>query len=150
MVRADAKVWVKDGFAFGFTSSFRMGNLLRYRFKAPYHMPDKDVMEYLVVDFVDALRGCLKDGGFATKDCEQEIGGTFLLGYKGRLFRICEDYQVGETVTGYDACGSGEEIARGALYATKTLDPQDRIRLALEAAEANQAFVCAPFNTVEV
>lgn len=149
-VRRDLKVCVKGEFAFGFTTSFRMGQLIQYAFEPPKRHPEKDLMAYMVTDFVDALRNCLKAGGFARKDCETEQGGSFLVGHAGRLFAIHGDYQVAEPANGYDAVGCGEGFAKGALFATAKHTPADRIATALAAAEAHSAGVRGPFHTVDV
>lgn len=148
-VRADAKVFHNGPFLFGFTSSFRMGQLLRYAFKPPKHDSDLSDYEYLVTTFVDALRECLKAGGWARKENEQEGAGTFLLGYRGHLYRIEGDYQVGEGADSYGACGCGQSVALGAMYASEGQEPKRRIKTALAAAERFSAGVRGPF-VVEV
>lgn len=149
-VRADSKVFTKGEFAFGFTSSFRMGQLIRYAFTPPKRHADQDVMEYMVVDFIDSLREALKKGGFATTHDGAEAAGTFLVGYEGRLFVVESDYQVGESSIGFDAVGCGAQIALGALHATKELPAEDRIEMALKASEYFSAGVRGPFKTVGV
>lgn len=148
-VRADAKVFRNGPFLFGFTSSFRMGQLLRYAFIPPKHDSDLDDYQYLVTAFVNAARQCLKDGGFASKSNETESGGTFLLGYRGHLYRIEGDYQVGEAADGFNACGYGYNVALGALHATEGEDAEKRVRKSLKAAERFSAGVRGPF-VVEV
>lgn len=148
-VRADAKVFRNGPFLFGFTSSFRMGQLLRYAFTPPKHDSDLSDHQYLVTTFIDAVRQCLKDGGYASKENETEQGGTFLLGYRGHLYKIDSDYQVGESADGFDACGCGIEIAQGALYASEGQDAEKRAKMALRAAERFSAGVRGPF-VVEV
>lgn len=146
VVRSDSKVFRNGPCLFGFTSSFRMGQLLRYSLHVPNRHPDIDVMKWLCSDFINAVRSCLKDGGFASKNSETEQGGHFLLGYQGRLFHIGGDYQVGESAEPYEAVGCGEAFALGAMYASKGIsDPESRITLALEAAQANSAGVRGPF-----
>ncbi|HEV7935246.1 MAG TPA: hypothetical protein VGP70_23410 [Actinomadura sp.] len=147
-VRADAKVFTTGPFAMGFTTSFRMGQLLRYALKAPE--PNGDLERFMVTEFVDAVRDCLKEGGWATKDSEREEGGTFLIGVHGRLFCVQSDYQVAEAADGFAAVGCGEDVALGALYATarSRMAPQKRIKLALEAAERFSAGVRGPFAYV--
>jgi ATP-dependent protease HslVU (ClpYQ) peptidase subunit len=144
-VRADSKVFFTGPFLMGFTSSFRMGQLLRYAFVPPPHQPDVDLYRYMTVDFINAVRDCLKTGGWAKKDGEKESGGVFLVGYRGHLFEIESDYQVGEAHDAYMAVGSGDSVALGALYATQKLPPLVRVRLALEAAERWNAGVRGPF-----
>jgi hypothetical protein len=95
--------------------------------------------------FVDAVRDCLDVGGYSRRQSNQESAGTFLVGYGNRLFRIDEDYQVAETLDGFDAIGSGSQVALGALYACQHLDPKERVFQALLAAERFNAAVRAPF-----
>lgn len=147
-IRKDQKVFANGDFVMGFTSSFRMGQILRYAFTPPKRHPDKDVMEFMVVEFVNALRDSLKAGGFAKKDSEVETAGVFLVGYAGRLFNIEDDYQVGESACGYHAVGCGDGYAKGVLFATEGQDPEARINMALRAAEAHSAGVRGPFHLV--
>ncbi len=130
----------------GFTTSFRMGQLLRYSLKPPRRHPDDDINQYMVVDFVNAVRGCLKAGGYASKEDEGESAGTFLVGYQGRLFKIESDYQVGIPEDGYAAVGSGQDIARGSLFATQGQEPRSRVLTALRSAERFNAGVRGPFH----
>lgn len=148
-VRKDPKVFVNRGFIMGFTSSFRMGQLLMHDFVPPApSMVEDDMFRFMVKEFVPAVRRCFKDGGYASKTNEVEQGGVFLVGFRGNLFSIYEDYQVGEYYRGYGAVGCGKNFANGALHATQTSrkSPEARVRLALEAAEAHSAGVRAPFT----
>jgi ATP-dependent protease HslVU (ClpYQ) peptidase subunit len=148
-VRADRKVFANGPFLIGFTSSFRMGQLLAHSFVPPKHHGEDDLMRFMVVDFVNALRDCLKHGGYAEKKDEVETCGTFLVGYSGRLFQIESDYQVGESIHGFDACGCGDSLALGSLFATQSLpDPKKRLHMALSAAETFSAGVRAPFHVI--
>lgn len=146
-IRADEKVFENGPMVFGFTTSFRMGQLLRYGLTVPRHHPDVDVMKYMCTSFIDAVRDTLKSGGWAANKDGAEKGGEFLVGYRGRLFHIGSDYQVGESVDGYAACGCGESYALGSLYCT-TGTPDARITSALEAAAYFSAGVAGPFVTV--
>lgn len=147
-VRTDEKVFRNGPMLFGFTSSFRMGQLLRYALIIPERHPKVDLNKYMVTTFNDAVRECLKTNGFATKDKEREEGGTFLVGFAGKLYTIYGDYQVGIALDGYDAIGCGDQVARGALYAGPftTLSGRARVELALQAAERFSAGVRGPFD----
>jgi hypothetical protein len=144
-VRGDQKVFRNGPMLFGFTTSFRMGQLLRYALKIPDHDPRIDTDTYMATTFVDAVRACLKSNGWASKKDECEQGGTFLVGYRGRLFCIESDYQVGVPLDSFHAVGCGDDIARGALFATEHLTGRERVELALRAAERHSAGVRAPF-----
>lgn len=145
-VRADTKVFRNGDMLIGFTNSFRMGQLLAYKLAPPQHERDQDVFRYMVVDFVDAVRACLKDGGYAQRSNDVESGGTFLVAYEGRLFSVQSDYQVGEAVRGYHAIGCGADYALGSLASTVGLPAEERVRKALECAELFSGGVRSPFN----
>lgn len=147
-VRSDKKVFKNGKFVFGFTSSFRMGQILQYSFKPPERRHGDDIMKFMVIDFIDALREAFKAGGIAKTDSGVESCGSFLVGYAGRLFTIDSDYQIGEAAIGYDAVGCGADVALGSMYSTESLAPQDRVLSALRAAERHSAGVRGPFNIV--
>ena len=148
-LRADQKVFRNGEFLIGFSGSFRSGQLLRYSFKPPTHKENQDIYEFMVVDFVDAMRACLKAGGLAKRENEVETtdNGWALIGYRGRLFCMCPDYQIGEALDPFDAIGCGSLICRGAMYAEadETI-PEDRVLTALKAAEHMNAGVRGPFH----
>lgn len=152
----DSKVFIKNKFIIGYTSSFRMGQLLRYKIKFPTQNKTQDIFTYMATNFVDALRKCYEDSGFLTKKDSSESGGSFLIGYKGRLFQIQEDFAILETICNYQACGCGKDIALGSLYSTDhehledCLLPSYRLELALQAAEQFSTSVRSPFNVLEM
>lgn len=144
-VRADSKVFRNGPYLFGFTTSFRMGQLIHHALTPP--KPKGPLERFMSTTFIDAIRACLKDGGWARRENDREEGGTFLVGVAGRLFVVYEDYQVGQAADGYAAVGCGDQVALGALYATAGagMPPRRRVRLALSAAERFSAGVRAPF-----
>lgn len=147
--RLDPKVFKRGPFVIGFTSSFRMGQILRHRLETPVHPEGMSDHEYMVTLFIDKVRGCLKDAGYAKRTNEVEEGGCFLVGYRGVLYQVESDYQVGIPAAPYEAVGCGDDLAKGAMYAQDpNLKPEHRIRVALEAAAKFSAGVGAPFHFV--
>lgn len=147
-VRADPKIYHNGKFMLGFTTSFRMGQLLGHAFEPPNRSLDVSIEKFMTTTFIDAVRKCLKDGGFARKDNETESGGTFLVAYQGRIFRIDSDYQVGESSHDFEAVGCGEDIALGVMHALEhhtTLKAEEMIKFALSSAEQFSAGVRGPF-----
>jgi ATP-dependent protease HslVU (ClpYQ) peptidase subunit len=144
-IRSDPKVFTNGPYVFGFTTSFRMGQLLHHAFNPP--RPEGDLDRFMATTFIDAARTCLKGGGWARKEAEQEQAGTFLVGAHGRLFTVDSDYQVAEPADHYAAVGCGDELALGALHATKHLDlrPRERLTAALSAADHHSAGVAGPY-----
>ena len=147
-IRTDEKVFGNGPFIMGFTSSFRMGQLLRYKFSPPAQTVHQGDMEYMVTSFVDACRTCFSQNGFGDKDATH--GGTFLVGYKGNLYTIEADHQVGQTMRPFNAVGCGSDLALGAMYATEGLDPEKRVNLALEAASTFSAGVAGPYVLIKL
>ena len=149
-IRADEKVFKNGPMIMGFTTSFRMGDLLRYSLTVP-EIPNRGLRRWMTTTFIDAVRQCLKDGGYAKKSDEVEKGGNFLVGVAGRLFEIDNDYQVADLAFGWGSVGSGYQIANGSLYTTGQvgeLSAKQRITLALNAAVEYSPFVRPPFRFV--
>lgn len=137
-VREDVKVFHNGPFIMGCTSSFRMIQLLQFKFKPPTHENGIDDMRFMVNNFIDAVKRCFSDGGYDK--------GIFLVGYKGKLYSVEEDFQIAKSSLPYESCGCGSRFAMGAMYANAHLKkPSDRIRNALEAAAEFSAGVGGPY-----
>lgn len=137
------KIYRVGEFLFGFTSSFRMGQLLGHKLEIP-KQEGGNIEHYMCTVFVDAIRECFRAGGFMTKNSDAEKGGEFLVGYRGRVFKICDDFLVIEARLPFDACGCGQDAALGSLYSS-TGNPEARLKLALKSAERFSAGVRGPF-----
>lgn len=152
-IRNDKKVFTNGDMIMGFTTSFRMGQLLEYKLKLPDHDPRVDDFKYLVTDFIDAVKKCFKDNDYAMVKNEVVLGGTWLVGYHSKLYAIHSDFQVASVEDGFDSCGCGEDIAKGAmtiLVDDKKLKPEAKITQALASAAHFSAGVSGPFNIVSV
>ena len=152
-VRKDMKVFhLKDvaNTVLGYTSSFRMGQLLMYAkgLIDPRDIRDKKLdHEYLVTEFIPNVQKLFETGGYSKNNNGEKRGGEFLFAHKDRLFKIEGDFQVGESVDNYDACGSGEMFALGSLHTTaeSSIAPIERVRMALQAATKFSVGVQPPF-----
>lgn len=148
-VRKDAKVFRVGAFVIGFTTSFRMGQLLRYSFDPPRPEIGACVERYMNTSFVDAVRKTFREGGFLTVKDSAESGGTFLVGLRGRLFMVAADFQVAESQHGFDAVGCGFPFALGSLHETVgNFDPPERVARSLRTAEKCSGGVRGPFTVV--
>ena len=149
---ADPKVFRKKNMVFGFTSSFRMGQILQYDFEVPSHHVEMKTNEYLVSVFIPRLISKFEETKWAKVDNNQIEGGTFLLGYNKKLFEVHEDFQVLEILDNYNSCGCGEDFAKGAFWmmdGNKKIKPQERVITALECAAAH-SLVKAPFHVIKL
>lgn len=149
-VRADRKVFRNGEMVFGIAGSFRVGNLLQHRLVVPKRDENVDLFKYMVTDFIDAVRKTMHDGGIMLKEDNLEsMEGDFLCAVGGRIFVVYGDMQVGENLEPYVCIGCGGPIAEGSMYSTakvKTMKPEARVKLALEAAEEHSGGVRAPFH----
>jgi ATP-dependent protease HslVU (ClpYQ) peptidase subunit len=151
--RVDEKVFVSSDFIMGFCGSYRVGQLLRYAFVPPDVPSRKDDMAYMVTDFVDALRVVQKDKGSLKKlDDEETHPASILVGWRGNLYAIEEDFDVGRPADDYYAIGAGAYLAFGSLHSTKGLveDPKQRLLMALEAASAYNAACRGPYTVLSL
>lgn len=143
------KVFRAGPFLIGYTTSFRMGQILQYHLSVRQQQDGETDERYMVVAFVEAARECLKDKGFTTINSNNEQAGSFLVGYKSSLYEVCSDFQVNQWVSGIATLGAGTEYALGAMVALDTLKPEERIKRALEITCQLCPTVCGPF-VVEV
>jgi len=146
------KVGRTSAMVFGFTTSWRMGQILQT-------MPDirkpseKSDIEFLITDWVDMIREHMAVAGFGQNESGREEAGAFLLGYNNNIYEIDPDYSVIEPLYNYVVTGSGVLSAYGSLATTevmKKVSAQDRILAALSAAEVHEHYVRRPFNIIGI
>lgn len=145
------KVSVVGEYLIGYTTSFRMGQILHYAMSTKKHNPKDDLFLHLVKVLIPEVRESLKAGGWLHIKENQESGGEFLLAHERRLFVVQTDFSVLEYEDDYVAVGCGEEWAVGALYALRgTKMPHKRmLTTALEAASRFSSCVRPPFQFVQ-
>ena len=150
-IRKDEKVFRKGKFVFGFTSSFRMGQLLRYNLIIPEKNKKISDEEYMTTLFIDAVRDCLKEGGYTEIDKQAEHGGKFIVGYNGEIYTIESDFQVGISTDNFASCGCGGLYADTTFYNLRKSikKPREKRREALKAAEYFSAGERGPFNIIQ-
>lgn len=148
--RWGAKVFKVGKFAFGYTTSFRMGQLLQYHWNPPKLKEDQDIAQYLYVDVLNSIKKLFSDDRFDQKGNE---GGTFIMAYSGMVFTIQEDYGMNE-VLDYASVGCGSDEAEAVLYAldkiASPLGSEERITLAIEAANARKVGVSKELDIIKV
>ncbi|MCP4593374.1 MAG: hypothetical protein GY842_21775 [bacterium] len=164
----EPKVFRVGSYVMGFTTSLRMGQILRYgvKFPDPPEAPkDDELLHFMVTEFVEAVREAFAAKGFAktarfaapgdpsVTEEGQERGGVFVVGVAGQIFEIRQDYHVGRPATPYTAIGQGALIALGALHALapfEDLSLRARATRALEASQEYCSAVRGPFHFVDL
>lgn len=146
------KVFRLGDFLIGYTTSFRMGQILHYHLEVRPQESEGDNLSYMVRVFIPAVRACLKEHGFSKIENNQEEGGFFLVGYRGRLYSIASDFQVNEMADGLDALGCGREYALGAMMAFESegIPPPERIFRSLAIAACFSGGVIGPFRVLQM
>jgi ATP-dependent protease HslVU (ClpYQ) peptidase subunit len=142
----DPKIFANGDLLIGYVGSVRVGQVLREAFDAP-RIGRESVRRYMVAVLVPAVRAVLlQEGCIDGWNADALAPGWLLVGARGRLFRMCGDFQIAEPYQGFDAIGSGGPYALGALHATSTTEPRARIRGALLTAETFTPNVRRPFT----
>jgi ATP-dependent protease HslVU (ClpYQ) peptidase subunit len=145
------KVFQVGEMLIGYTSSFRMGQLLQYHLDLPARLSNEDDMTWLVTRFIPAVRECFRQHGFLWVSSEREAGGEFLIGYRGKIFRVDSDFQVSQPRESFASIGCGEQYALAAMAAyeeTNQYEPVDRIEAALSIAEHFSPGVVGPYTII--
>lgn len=145
----DPKIFVKDSMVIGYAGSVRMGKVIKYDFTPP-KVDARNIDKYMNIDFVNALRECVERNSLKidSSGAERSDMADLIIGIKGRIFVLEDDWQVTEHTHEYVAIGSGSPYALGSLYSTPSEHPADRVRLALEAADQFSLSVCQPFDYI--
>lgn len=145
------KVFVKgEGeFGIGYCHSFRLGQIIEFWFTPP-PIPDgeKNLMRYMVMDFIPELKTVLADQDYPNHE-DEKTEWSLLVGVRGHIFTIESDWHVGFDDIPYAAIGAGSAYALGAIHAAEG-DSKWSLQKALEAAELFSPYVLGPFNFIEV
>jgi ATP-dependent protease HslVU (ClpYQ) peptidase subunit len=142
------KVFQVGPFLIGYTSSFRMGQILQYQ----VDFPEAEVYDekYMVTKFIEIVRLKFKELGYSRIDNNEEAGGNFLVCIPGKIYQIESDFQVNHYSDKFDAVGSGFTFALGAMEALDNLSPINRITKALEIASKFTSSVREPFTILSL
>lgn len=144
------KLWSHSGFVFGLTGSLREQQIIEHRVTIPALAEDADLLRWLCVDFVDAVREARKAASYEEKFAHgNETAPLLLIGHAGRLFDMDGDYQITER-SDFAVHGSGREPAYGSLHTSAKVwkSPRKRIEAALEAACEANAYCRPPFTVI--
>jgi len=153
--REDKKVFIKNNMIFGCTSSYRIINLLQYQLVIPDYHLDVSIDQYMYTDFIEEVIKLFKDKCFSTIDNNVISGGNFIVGFKGKLYEIDNDFQIAKPSDGFSCIGSGYQYAYGAMkalkkYEDKLLSTEDIIKEALGVSEYYNPFVRKPFTILNI
>lgn len=123
VVHTQPKVFVRGGVAFGYTTSYRFGQILEHNMQSPViPADDAEIYRWLVTVVIPDIRAILVVNGY----CDGKSGGTALLGIRDQLWELQDDFSVLRSRSGYSAVGSGNEYAKGSLATSLVKAPITR------------------------
>ena len=131
------KVFSRGGVVFGYTTSYRFGQLIEHIILDPVvPQQESDVYRWLITVLVPDMKKTMKDADW-------EKGGSCLIGVKNQLWELQDDWSVLRSCNGYTSVGSGYEYANGSMFTSVNsglLRPGNRddvvnaLRMAVRAA----------------
>lgn len=152
----EGKVFLNGKVLFGVCGLPKVINALRDVLDVPEQPKGVDDQKYVSKFLIPAIKECLWETGCSNQgDTEEDregefFEGSFLMGHKGKLYRVECNFQVITSSYGFDAVGSGQDIAIGSLHASKKeKDAKKRILEALESSSINNSGVRPPFLILE-
>ena len=117
-VMAGTKLFQRDGMLFGFAGSPRMAQIIEHLMDSPKRQeagqPDE---AYLIQSVIEPMREALKTFGYASIENSREAGANVMIGYRGHLYTIQDNYQLCRSAMQFTALGVGAPYALGALAA---------------------------------
>jgi len=132
------KVFRSGEFLIGICGSPRMISLLRFQLNVKTQLSEQSDLEYMNTTFIENVRGLFLNKGFvgSFQDGTQK-GGVFLVGYRGRIYRVADDFQILSLDGNIFGVGSGSEFALPAFSALDGLamKTKDKLRIAVLSAE---------------
>jgi len=147
---SESKVFRKGPLLIGYTSSFRMGQLLQHALEVPVLPAETDLDKWVAIDLMRAIRKAYKDNGWDKERDGEAQGGSFLVAIGGRCYEIQGDYSYLRNSNGEYAIGSGVHYALGSLRSTRgKMTSRKRILESLETAAEYVVSVSGPFDIVE-
>lgn len=131
----NSKVFKHSGMIFGYTTSFRFGQIIEVLLDNGTLSPPaltESVYKFLIKTFIPVLKKTLEEQGAEP--------GDLLIGVNSELWEIYSDYSALRTESGYSSIGSGSFFALGCLFSSlnsgtvSTQNAKEIIELSIQAA----------------
>jgi ATP-dependent protease HslVU (ClpYQ) peptidase subunit len=149
-LRKDSKVFLNGPYLIGFAGSWRIGQELKYARASEIGGWGHDLTAHMTTHFLPWFRTLLRKPEFDEQNIE------LLVGIQGHLYHVYRGLQVAEETIGFDACGCGDQVARGAMYSLYRSAPAmdwkngKCLTMALEAASRFCSDVRGPYTILEI
>ncbi|HAO2060968.1 TPA: hypothetical protein IHJ80_003892 [Escherichia coli] len=151
----DGLTRTKEVIALGYTTSFRMGQLLNYNLNLPEQAAGQTFSQYLVLKVIPIIRQMFKEE-WGSRDPSQEVGGgQFIILHNHTIYEVQEDFSVLQPKTRITAVGSGTYHAIAAMQAYIEVENEskvplhERIKSIFKIVSDNVTSVSAEFDVLK-
>jgi ATP-dependent protease HslVU (ClpYQ) peptidase subunit len=140
------KIWKVDelpGALMGGVGSARATQIIQYSQIIDKNFTGPINTEFVICVLIPTITAALKANGIVISSKEDDCiltPNVFIFAYLDKAWVIWHDLSVVE-ITDYFAIGSGADVARGALFATKEKNSFERIVTCIDAATESTLFV---------
>lgn len=125
------KIWQSGPYVFGYAGTLD-GERMRYNFKPTPPGATKDIDRFMQTNFIKQLRAFYNEWWIDTSK-DADLG--LIIGIKGNIYEHnAIDMSLSKFTGNYLSIGSGSGFAYGSLYTSESLQPKDRVALAVNAA----------------
>ena len=141
---------LNDDLAIGYAGSFREEQIIKYDLSVPTQEPS-ETDDHFMYNLANAIKSALVDKS-ANKDADNCISNLIIC-YKNRLFHFSVDFQIVEYDGVFEAIGSGQCYAIGAmetLIGEGISDPEIIARKAIEVAIKYDPWTVGPVHIMQV
>lgn len=130
----DPKIARRGSFIIGYAGNYGLGQLMLHGLNMPA-LPrgKKNLLPYMRTQFHAAFVSLMEKSKYKMELAHEDTQSGFLIGVRGQLFEY-EPIDGQMALFDETAIGSGANMAFGCLYATRGMNPEDRVRLAVAAA----------------
>lgn len=137
---------------FGAAGFLRGLQLLAYTVELPLIMEGQDHMHYMINTLTPFMRKAFSEHGALSNihGVENLAHTAFLVAFRGEIYYIGSDSAVDKLIDGYGSIGSGSAYALGSLHSTNRMLPENRIKLALDAASKYGEGVSPPYEIISL
>jgi len=125
------KIFKRDDYAFGYTSSFRMGQLLEHS-NISKDLPSWKEEENVYTSFVDWAKTSMKNGGYLQENNGVASGGNFIFFNGKSLYEVQSDFSILVPNDGLLAVGQGEYHAKGIMRAYMSLVKENKVKFNID------------------
>jgi ATP-dependent protease HslVU (ClpYQ) peptidase subunit len=137
-----SKIFELGLFMVGFSGHVKTHQIIEH-FTKVGNEKTKNNIEYIIKNLILPIKTALREHGDLKKENEIENmeSGYFLVSYAGKIYNVGYDFAISRSIYDFNAVGSGENLANGAMMALKNLPPKKRIKKSLKIVSEFDAYV---------